>query len=257
MRVLLRHRETKLYVGREPLEWVTSDKAQTYNNVPSAIQAALQHPAQSQLEIFLSYDDPRYDIVLPCAATPPPTDPSDSAITPIAFFGPLPGRSSATSQKIKAPRAEQSLPTSTQTTHRPDSQMEILLPRPPRIVVVDDDPGVPDLIGMVMRLWFKELTFLPFTASTEAWAELAQRDPDLLITDDLMPAMSGQEICRRLLHRKAAYPIIVRSALNATQNWVDKLASEGLNMTFLPIPHAGELGLLRTLVEQSLRKHLA
>ena len=181
--------------------------------------------------------------------TPPPTDPPHPAITPIAFFGPV--------RSHKKPRTDQSEPVSFQAAHGTDTQKQILLPRPPRIVVVDDDPSVPHVIEMAMRLWFKDLTFLPFTAGSEAWAELSERAPDLLITDDLMPSMSGEDICRRLLHGKAAYPIIVRSALQATQNWVDKLASEGLNITFLAIPEAGELGLLRKLVEQSLRKHLA
>jgi hypothetical protein len=71
MRVLLRHRETKLYVGRPPQAWATSDKAQNYNNVPTAFQAALHHPAKLHLEIFLSYDDPRYDITLPVSPGSP------------------------------------------------------------------------------------------------------------------------------------------------------------------------------------------
>jgi hypothetical protein len=64
MRVLLRHRQSKLYVGREPDPWVHRDHAQDYNHVSSALQAALEHPSKPDLEILLSFEDPRFDISL-------------------------------------------------------------------------------------------------------------------------------------------------------------------------------------------------
>jgi hypothetical protein len=65
MRVLLRHRCSKMYVGRQSEAWVHRDDAQNYDHVFSAIEAAQELPAKSELEVLLCFDDPRYDITLP------------------------------------------------------------------------------------------------------------------------------------------------------------------------------------------------
>ena len=65
MRVLLRHRGTKLHIGAKPEDWVEREQAQDYKHVASAIQAAQQHLSKSALEVLIAFEDPRYDISLP------------------------------------------------------------------------------------------------------------------------------------------------------------------------------------------------
>jgi CheY-like chemotaxis protein len=130
---------------------------------------------------------------------------------------------------------------------------EIRLPRrrrPPRIVVVDDEPGLVEISGELIRHWINDVTLLLFTESTKALEELSRHDPDLLITDDIMPCLFGREICERLLERRATCPIIVRSALSESEHWVRECARQGLNVRFLPAPH--EVLTFRTIVAQTL-----
>ena len=82
--------------------------------------------------------------------------------------------------------------------------------RPLGIIMVCSEPAPFQSLQFVIRLWFKDATFHLFQDnSEEAWQELSRTDPDLLIMADAMPGLRGQEISRRLLDRKATYPIIV------------------------------------------------
>jgi Response regulator containing a CheY-like receiver domain and an HTH DNA-binding domain len=108
--------------------------------------------------------------------------------------------------------------------------------RPLRIVMVNDETYVLESFGLVIRGWFPNATVLSFSNGAMALEELSQTEPDLLITDDRMPVMSGGELCERLLDREVTYPIIVNSPWEPTEQWVRELAGQGLNVFFLPVP---------------------
>ncbi len=108
--------------------------------------------------------------------------------------------------------------------------------RPPRIVVVDDESGVLESMGVLVRSVFPDAILLMFSNSAEAWKELSQRDPDLLLIDDLMPGLRGKEIVRRLVHKKTTYPIIVHSAYHSTDEGAKEFVSQGLNIQFVQMP---------------------
>ncbi len=79
--------------------------------------------------------------------------------------------------------------------------------RPIRIVVVFEEEGPRESIKIILRTWFnKDASVVTFDDSEMAWQELAQTDPDLLITDYRMSRLSGKEILQHLLDRKATYP---------------------------------------------------
>jgi DNA-binding NtrC family response regulator len=122
---------------------------------------------------------------------------------------------------------------------------------PFRIVMVNDEPYVLQSFEIVLRDWFKLGTPLLYLNPFEAWQELCQTDPDLLITGDAMPGLRGSEICQRLLARKVSYPIIVNSTWEPTETWARDLANRGLNVSFLPLP--AQLADLRNLVEAALK----
>ena len=81
----------------------------------------------------------------------------------------------------------------------------------PRILLVDDDPGIRDLLGDFL---VKE-GFALDTASdaNQMDATLAHRLPDLIILDLMLPGEDGVSICRRL-SRDGAPPIIMLTAKN-------------------------------------------
>lgn len=83
-------------------------------------------------------------------------------------------------------------------------------PAPVRIVIVDAEEVLADVMRMLILSKYA-VDLKVFTSSFLAWQELERSDPDLLITDCIMPEMSGEEIVRGLMKRKIAYPILVMS----------------------------------------------
>ena len=81
----------------------------------------------------------------------------------------------------------------------------------PRLLLVDDDPGIRDLLGDFLM---KE-GFALETASNagEMDAMLAHMRPDLIVLDLMLPGEDGISICRRL-SRDDAPPIIMLTAKN-------------------------------------------
>ena len=65
-----------------------------------------------------------------------------------------------------------------------------------RILVVDDEPAVREAVDRALRLegYQTELA----ADGAEALDALADRTPDALVLDVLMPRVDGLEVCRRL-----------------------------------------------------------
>jgi len=108
--------------------------------------------------------------------------------------------------------------------------------RPLRIVHVDDEAGVLQAVGIIIQWRLKNLELLQFQRSLTAWHVLSRFDPDLLITDDVMPRMRGGELVRRLAERRITYPIIVISAWEKTEEWVNEYANRGMRISLLVAP---------------------
>lgn len=119
--------------------------------------------------------------------------------------------------------------------------------RPHRIVVVNDEEGPRKSMEIILQHWFPDVTLLLFQRSVEALQEVSQRDPDLLITGTWFPVMRGKEFVKRVMDRKAAYPIVVMSAYEPEETWVREYTKGGMNISFLPMPFLSES--LRRLLE--------
>jgi TPR repeat protein len=126
--------------------------------------------------------------------------------------------------------------------------------RPRRIVVVNDEEMLIKSIQFILRECFNlDSTVLTFDDSEKAWQELLRTDPDLLITDDIMPALGGMEIVRRLANRKAAYPVILTTSFERTEllMCMRDCASRGLKIKLLNAPW--DLESFLKAVEDSLK----
>jgi two-component system OmpR family response regulator len=79
----------------------------------------------------------------------------------------------------------------------------------PRILIVDDDPGIRDVVRIALRREGFETD--EAADGAEAVRLVAARPPDAIVLDILMPEMDGTEACRRIRARSDV-PIVFLSS---------------------------------------------
>jgi DNA-binding response OmpR family regulator len=79
-----------------------------------------------------------------------------------------------------------------------------------RVAIVDDEPGVRD--GVALALERSGYRVEPYADGESAWKAFAERLPDLVILDILMPGIDGLELCRRLRAHSRELPIVFLSS---------------------------------------------
>jgi two-component system, OmpR family, response regulator MprA len=87
-----------------------------------------------------------------------------------------------------------------------------------RILVVDDEPAVRDAVDRALRLEGYETELAADGA--QALDALADRAPDALVLDVLMPHVDGLEVCRRLRAAGDRTPVLVLTARDAVPDRV-------------------------------------
>ena len=73
-----------------------------------------------------------------------------------------------------------------------------LLPRrrPPRILVVDDQPSIAGLMSQLLGI--RGYDVVTASSAEQAEAEVSRQTPDLILSDVMMPGKSGYDLCRAL-----------------------------------------------------------
>src|SRR5881397_3133410 len=91
-----------------------------------------------------------------------------------------------------------------------------------RVLVVDDDPALAEMLGIVLR----SEGFLPsFVADGErALAAFREVKPDIVLLDLMLPGMSGLDVCRAI-RAESGTPIIMLTAKTDTLDVVLGLES--------------------------------
>ena len=92
----------------------------------------------------------------------------------------------------------QNSPTTAQPEAASYPTMGDLLPhrRPPRILVVDDQPSIAGLMSQLLTMRGYEV--VTAASAEQAEAEVGRQLPDLILSDVIMPGKSGYELCREL-----------------------------------------------------------
>jgi CheY-like chemotaxis protein len=125
--------------------------------------------------------------------------------------------------------------------------------RPPRIVVLDDEPLACDALRLMLHLESPNAEILTFTDTEQALQALMRNDPDLFTTDMCHPGLTCEQMFRFLAARRVKYAIFVISAWaesDRAKEMVRQYVDQGLNVTLLEKPYT--LEQLRSL----LSKHL-
>jgi len=122
--------------------------------------------------------------------------------------------------------------------------------RQPRIVLVDDEEYLREMMELAIYACFKEAVVLSFGDGDRAWQELMRTPPDLLITDMVRDGLNGWKMLQMLAAKKARFAVFVASGY-ATEKDVKQCAGSDLNYSFLRKPFSIEA------FHQELLKHLA
>jgi two-component system alkaline phosphatase synthesis response regulator PhoP len=115
------------------------------------------------------------------------------------------------------------------------------------ILIIDDEPAILEVLSAVLE----DEGYSPLTAANgqEGLARLADRLPDLVLCDVMMPIMDGREVCRAMQNnaRYRSVPIVLMSAANSA------LSNEECPQAFLlskPFELDEILDLVQRLVNQ-------
>ncbi|MDO5662995.1 MAG: MtrAB system response regulator MtrA [Brachybacterium sp.] len=105
---------------------------------------------------------------------------------------------------------------------------------PPRILVVDDDAAIAEMVSIVLRgKGFDVVTYADAVSALDAFPRVR---PDVVLLDLMLPGMDGIEACRRL-RRSSGVPIIMLTARTDTADVVEGLeagADDYLTKPFEP-----------------------
>lgn len=97
--------------------------------------------------------------------------------------------------------------------------------RPQRVLVVDDEPNIVELVSMALD--FHGFTVESAGDGREAIAKASSFKPHLMMLDVMLPDMDGFEVAKRLGAARAGIPIIFLSARDSTQDKVRGLSGGG------------------------------
>ncbi|MGW4644474.1 response regulator transcription factor [Sphaerisporangium sp. NPDC004334] len=95
----------------------------------------------------------------------------------------------------------------------------------PRVLVVDDERNIRDLVGMALR--FHGFEVISAARGHEALEIARSGSPDLLVLDVMLPDLDGFELCRRLRAEGDDVPVIFLTARDAPADTVHGLTLGG------------------------------
>lgn len=122
---------------------------------------------------------------------------------------------------------------------------------PPGVLVVEDEPGVRDLVCRTLRAGGYRTLEAAHGVEALELMETAPEPVDLVLTDVVMPRMDGRELGRRLAQTRPALPVLYMSAYDV--NDIFRRGSPRASAPFLQKPFSQDLLLAR--VEQLLKQH--
>jgi two-component system OmpR family response regulator len=118
-----------------------------------------------------------------------------------------------------------------------------------RVLVVDDEPGILDVVSMALRHHGFEVTTVETGA--EALAQVRDWRPHAIVLDIMLPDMEGFEVAQRLAQQRAEVPILFLSARDNTSDKVRGLTSGGDDYVTKPFSLEELVARLRNLLRRS------
>jgi two-component system OmpR family response regulator len=118
-----------------------------------------------------------------------------------------------------------------------------------RILVVDDEPNIVDVIAMALR--YQGFDVATAANGSEALSQVSAYRPHLMVLDVMLPDMDGFEVAERLGAQRAGVPIIFLTARDSTEDKIRGLTTGGDDYVTKPFSLEELVARIRTVLRRS------
>jgi two-component system OmpR family response regulator len=118
-----------------------------------------------------------------------------------------------------------------------------------RVLVVDDEPNIVDVISMALR--FQGFEVESAGTGADALSAVGRFRPHLMLLDVMLPDMEGFDVAERLGAQRARVPIIFLTARDETQDKVRGLTLGGDDYVTKPFSLEELVARIRSLLRRS------
>jgi two-component system OmpR family response regulator len=118
-----------------------------------------------------------------------------------------------------------------------------------RVLVVDDEPNIAELISMALR--FQGFGVTSAASGREAIAAVGSFKPHLIVLDVMLPDMDGFEVAERLGAQRAGVPIIFLTARDSTEDKIRGLSGGGDDYMTKPFSLEELVARIRTILRRT------
>jgi len=117
-----------------------------------------------------------------------------------------------------------------------------------RLLVVEDDPNILELLSASLRLAGFEVATA--TGGLEALAAVQRHRPDLVVLDVMLPDLDGFDVARRLRSGDTRTPVLFLTAKDATEDKVTGLTLGGDDYVTKPFSLEEVVARIRTVLRR-------
>ena len=118
-----------------------------------------------------------------------------------------------------------------------------------RILVVDDEPNIVDVISMALR--FQDFEVGSAGNGADAIAAVASFRPHLIVLDVMLPDMEGFDVAKRIGAQQARVPIIYLTARDATEDKIRGLSLGGDDYVTKPFSLEELVARIRSILRRT------
>src|SRR5256714_6353900 len=118
-----------------------------------------------------------------------------------------------------------------------------------RILVVDDEPNIVDVIAMALR--YQGFDVGTAANGSEALSQVKACRPHLMVLDVMLPDMDGFEVAERLGAQRAGVPIIFLTARDSTEDKIRGLTTGGDDYVTKPFSLEELVARIRTVLRRT------
>jgi DNA-binding response OmpR family regulator len=120
---------------------------------------------------------------------------------------------------------------------------------PPRILIVDDDSNICEILRLYLVHEGLELTFAH--NGSEALDKFREKAPDLVILDLMLPVINGWEVCK-MIRNQSHVPILMLTAKDTTEDKVSGLGMGADDYVVKPFDPQEVVARVKALLRRSV-----